>query len=142
VLLLDPVNRAAAALHAGWKGTAGEIAKKGVAALVSLFGSKPGQLLAAVGPAIGRCCYEVDVPVRDEFTKGGGCWDEFAEAAGDGRWRIDLSRANVLQLQDAGLTLENIETTDLCVSCNKSTFFSYRRDKGETGRQMGFIMLR
>jgi YfiH family protein len=142
VLLLDPVNRVAAALHAGWKGTAGEIAKKGVAALVSLFGAKPGQLLAAVGPAIGRCCYEVDAPVRDEFAKGGGDWDEFADVAGDGRWRLDLSRANVLQLQDAGLAPENIETTDLCVSCNKASFFSYRRDKGETGRQMGFIMLR
>jgi purine-nucleoside/S-methyl-5'-thioadenosine phosphorylase / adenosine deaminase len=142
VLLLDPVNKIAAALHAGWKGTAGEIARKGVDALVSLFGSKPGKLLAAVGPAIGGCCYEVDAPVMDEFTKKCGGWDEVAEAAGDGRWRLDLSRANVLQLQEAGLPRENIETTDLCVSCNKAAFFSYRRDKGETGRQMGFIMLR
>jgi purine-nucleoside/S-methyl-5'-thioadenosine phosphorylase / adenosine deaminase len=142
VLLLDPVNRVAAALHAGWKGTSGEIAKKGVEALVSLFGSKPGQLLAAVGPAIGPCCYEVDAPVRDEFTKGGGQWDEIADASGDGKWRLDLSQGNVLQLQESGLHRENIETADICVSCNKSAFFSYRRDKGETGRQMGFIMLK
>jgi YfiH family protein len=142
VLLLDPVNGVVAALHAGWKGTAGEIAKKGVSALVSLFGSKPGQLLAAVGPAIGSCCYEVDAPVRDAFVNAGGSWDECAEAAGDGKWRFDLSRANTLQLQDAGLAPENIDTTDLCVSCNKASFFSYRRDGGETGRQMGFIMLK
>jgi YfiH family protein len=141
VLLLDPVNRAAAALHAGWKGTAGGIAAKGVEALASLFGSKPEQLLAAVGPAIGRCCYEVDAPVRDEFTRGGGRWEEFADKAGD-KWRLDLALANALQLQDAGVLRENIETAELCVSCNRAAFFSYRRDRGETGRQMGFIMLR
>ena len=142
VLLLDPVKKVVAALHAGWKGTAGEIVKKGVAALIDMFDSDPSAILAAVGPSIGRCCYEVDGPVRDEFSRGGECWGEFAVETGDGKWQLDLSLANVLQLLDAGILRENIETTDLCVSCNKATFFSYRRDKGETGRQMGFIMLR
>jgi YfiH family protein len=141
VLLLDPVRKVVAALHAGWKGTAGGIARKGVEAVVSLFGSDPSEILAAVGPGIGRCCYEVDGPVRDEFVKGGGCWDEAAVASVSGKWQLDLSRANVHQLLEAGVPRENIETTDLCVSCNKAAFFSYRRDKGETGRQMGFIML-
>ena len=142
VLLLDPVRKVAAALHAGWKGTAGEIAKKGVTALVSLFGSAPSDILAAVGPTIGRCCYEVDAPVRDEFVKKGGAWGEYAVETDDGRWRLDLSLANVNQLLEAGLSPDNIETTEFCVSCNKAMFYSYRRDKGETGRQMGFIMLR
>ena len=142
VLLLDPVKKAVAALHAGWKGTAGEIVKKGVAALVTLFDSDPSAILAAIGPSIGGCCYEVDEPVREEFTKGGGCWGDIAVETGDGRWRLDLSLANVHQLLEAGVPRENIETTDLCVSCNKAAFFSYRRDKGETGRQMGFIMLK
>ena len=142
VLLLDPVNRVVAALHAGWKGTAAEIAKKGINALVTMFGSDPAAILAAVGPVIGRCCYEVDAPVRDEFLKAGGCWDEAAVAAGTGKWQLDLSRANVHQLLEAGVPRENIETTELCVSCNKAMFFSYRRDRGETGRQMGFIMLK
>ncbi len=142
VLLLDPVRNVVAALHAGWKGTAGEIAKKGVEALVSLFGSDPAAILAAVGPSIGRCCYEVDGPVRDEFTRGGGNWEECAVETGDGRWHLDLSMANLHQLLEAGVSRDNIETTDLCVSCNKAMFFSYRRDKGETGRQMGFIMLK
>ena len=142
VLLLDPANKVVAALHAGWKGTAGGIVKKGVDALASLFGSDISAILAAIGPSIGRCCYEVDEPVRNEFTKEGGSWGEIAVGTGDGKWLLDLSLANVHQLLEAGVLRENIETTDLCVSCNKATFFSYRRDKEETGRQMGFIMLR
>jgi len=142
ILLLDPVKKVVAALHAGWKGTAGGIAVKGVEALVSLFGSDPSDLLAAVGPGIGPCCYEVDGPVRDEFIKGEGCWEECAVETADATWRLDLSRANVHRLLEAGVSRENVETTDLCVACNKATFFSYRRDKGETGRQMGFIMLK
>ena len=142
LLLFDPVKKGVAALHAGWKGTAGKIAQKGVEALVSLFGSRPADILAAVGPAIGRCCYEVDAPVKEAFGKGGGCWGEYAVETADGKWQLDLSLANVLQLLDSGIPRENIETTEICVSCQKDTFFSYRRDRGETGRQMGFIMLK
>ena len=142
LLLLDPVKRVVAALHAGWKGTAAGIAGKGVTALTSLFGSDPADLLAAVGPGIGPCCFEVDAPVRDQFLSGGMPWAECAEEAGPGKWRLDLALANLHQLRDAGIPRENIDSTDLCVSCNRAMFFSYRRDKGETGRQMGFIMLR
>lgn len=142
LLLLDPVRKVTAALHAGWKGTAGKIARKGVEALSSLFGSEPADILAALGPCIGRCCYEVDAPVRDAFKREAGNWDEIAVESGDGKWRLDLSLANVHQLLEAGIPRENIETSELCVSCQQDTFFSYRRDKGETGRQMGFIMLK
>ena len=142
VLLLDPVKGAVAAIHAGWKGTAGKIAAKGVAALVSIFGSNPADILAAIGPTIGDCCYEVDGAVRDAFGKGNGCWGEFAVPTDDGKWQLDLSRANVHQLLAAGIPRDNIETAEVCVSCHPESFFSYRRDKGETGRQMGFIMLK
>lgn len=70
VLLLDPVKGAVAAIHAGWKGTAAEICKKAVNALKELFGSASGDILAAIGPAIGPCCYEVDAPVMEAFKKG------------------------------------------------------------------------
>ena len=142
ILLLDPVKGAAAAIHAGWKGTAGKIVPKGVAALVSLFGSNPADILAAIGPTIGACCYEVDVAVRDAFIKGVGDWGDYAVPAADGKWKLDLSLANVHQLTAAGIPSENIETAEICVSCRPESFFSYRRDKGETGRQMGFIMLK
>jgi YfiH family protein len=141
ILLLDPDRRVVAALHAGWKGTAGGIAVKGVDAMVELFGSKPDRILAALGPAIGPCCYEVDLPVREAFGQSGAVWDEAAEAAGEGRWRLDLVAANRRQLLDAGVREEHLETAGHCVSCAGDWFFSYRRDGGETGRQAGFIML-
>jgi YfiH family protein len=142
LLLLDPVKRAAAALHAGWKGTAGEIGKKGVEALCSLFSSSPGDILAAVGPGIGPCCYEVDTPVMEAFRKSGAGGEPFARETGKGKWALDLAAANRHQLLEAGLPDENIETTHYCVSCEHDLFFSYRRDGGDTGRQMGFIMLK
>ena len=76
------------------------------------------------------------------FRNEDGCWEECAVETDDGKWQLDLSRANVHQLLQAGISSDHIETTDLCVSCQQDTFFSYRRDKGETGRQMGFIMLK
>ncbi len=142
LLLLDPKKKVAAALHAGWKGTAEDIGGKGVEALVSIFGCKPGDILAAIGPAIGSCCYEVDTPVREAFSKKGGGWELFTRENGPGRWRLDLAAANQRQLIAAGLAEAHIETTPLCVSCQHDLFFSYRRDGGETGRQMGFIMLK
>lgn len=141
VLLLDPDRNVVAALHAGWKGTAGNICGKGVAAMVDLFGSDPSRILAAIGPAIRTCCYEVDLPVLEVFRNGGGGYERFAEPAGDGRWRLDMPGANAAQLRDAGVQERNIEIAAPCVSCTPELFFSYRRDNGDTGRQMGFIML-
>ncbi len=141
VLLLDPVHRVAAALHAGWKGTAEGIVRKGIEAMTAIFNSEPSHILAAIGPAIGPCCYEVDEPVAAAFRTGGNDFDACAVSTGEGKWRLNLAEANRRQLLRAGIAEENLETTPLCVSCEKDTFFSYRRDKGETGRQMGFIML-
>lgn len=142
VLLLDPVKGVVAALHAGWKGTAAGICRKGVDAFIGLFDSNPQDILAAVGPAIGPCCYEVDTPVAEAFRKAGAAWDEVSTIKDVARWQLDLAGANALQLALAGIPERNIETAGQCVSCAPELFFSYRRDKGETGRQMGFIMLK
>jgi polyphenol oxidase len=142
VLLLDPVRRVAAAIHAGWKGTAAGIARKGVEAIVNIFDGKPGDILVAIGPAIAPCCYEVDEPVAAAFRKEGQDFDSFAEPSGPGKWRLDLVEANRRQLLKAGIRERNLEASGRCVSCEKDLFFSYRRDGGETGRLMGFIMLK
>lgn len=141
VLLLDPVKRVVAALHAGWKGTAGQICKKGVETLVEMFDSHPRHILAAVGPGIGPCCYEVDAPVREAFAKSSD-WEFIATEISKERWGLDLAAANHRQLLAAGLAEENITLAGRCVSCEHDLFFSYRRDNGDTGRQMGFIMLK
>lgn len=142
ILLLDPVKGVVAALHAGWKGTAGGIAVKGVEAFVSVFGSNRADILAAVGPAIGSCCYEVDGIVKEAFEKSDCAWGDVAEASGKEKWQLDLAKANYMQLLAAGLAESQIVRAEQCVSCNPEQFFSYRRDQGDTGRQMGFIMLK
>ncbi|GAW68929.1 laccase family multicopper oxidase [Geoanaerobacter pelophilus] len=141
ILLHDPVKRVVAALHAGWQGTVGNIVGKGVEAMTTLFGCECKDIRAAIGPHISGCCYEVDQPVRDAFKKAGAAWDLAAKEQGDGKWLLDLGEANRLLLKDAGLRADQIQSSDLCVSCNQELFFSYRRDGGDTGRQVGFIML-
>lgn len=141
ILLLDPEKRVVAALHAGWKGTAANIAAKGLQSMVNVFGSRKEDILSALGPAIGPCCYEVDEPVKQAFVAAGTDWDRCAEAAGDNKWRLSLTAANRAQLLAAGLPEANMEVAGQCVCCQQDWFFSYRRDGGETGRQAGFIML-
>lgn len=142
LLLLDPQKKVAAALHAGWKGTAGNIAAKGIESLVKIFGSNKTDILASLGPCIKSCCYEVDEPVRKAFTDGGLDWNNLAVEIGVGKWRLDLAAANRDQLTAAGIPEENIESAPQCVCCQHDWFFSYRRDAGETGRQAGFIALK
>jgi len=141
ILLHDPVRGVVAALHAGWQGTVGNIAGKGVEAMASMFGSDTKDILAAIGPSISGCCYEVDAPVRSAFRKAGAAWDLYTRESGEGKWQLDLAAANRQQLIDAGVASGRIESEGLCVSCNQELFFSYRRDEGDTGRQVGFIML-
>lgn len=142
VLLCDPEKRVIAAVHAGWQGTASRLVAKTVDGMKSEFGCKPERIQAAIGPRIGKCCYEVDAPVRQAFINGGISWDSCADACGEGKWQLDMAAANQELLIRAGVKAEAIQVSDMCVCCHRELFFSYRRDKGETGRQMGFIMLK
>ena len=141
ILLCDPEKKVIAVVHAGWKGTAGGLVSKTVAGMRSEFGSDPAQLQAAVGPCIQKCWYEVDGPVQQAFLQGGLTWDACAEASGTGKWQLDLAAANRELLLQAGLSADAIQVSGQCVCCHSEQFFSYRRDKDESGRQMGFIML-
>ncbi|MBK5276414.1 MAG: peptidoglycan editing factor PgeF [Desulfuromonadales bacterium] len=141
ILLLDREKQIIAAVHAGWKGTAARLVSKAVAGMQSLFDCNPADVQAAIGPCIGKCCYEVDTPVRQAFTQNNVPWESCTEHIGIDRWRLDLAAVNRELLIEAGLPASGIQLSDMCVSCQRELFFSYRRDEGETGRQMGFIML-
>jgi YfiH family protein len=142
ILLLDPEKQVIAAVHAGWQGTAAKLAAKAVAAMQSMFECNPKNLQAFIGPSIGKCCYEVDAPVRQAFTQSGLPWDSCTEQNGEDKWHLDLAVANRNLLIDAGVQVSRLQISDMCVCCQRELFFSYRRDSGETGRQMGFIMLK
>lgn len=141
VFLLDPVNRAIGAVHAGWKGTALGIAREAVRAMAREFGSRPDQLLAAIGPCICRHCYDVGEDVANEITRAFGSDLRVLSPFAEGKWRLDLRTANLLLLKEAGLLECGIAISDECTSCNAGEFFSYRRD-GDTGRMGGWIALR
>jgi len=134
VLLADPASGAVAAVHAGWRGTLARAAAAGVSALAGA-GARPGDLLAAVGPSIGPCCYEVSPDLAARFRIEVG-----PETVREGpRQRLDLWRANVLALRAAGVHPDRIEVLGRCTACERDLFFSHRRDGGRTGRQMAFV---
>lgn len=142
VLLYDQEKKVIAVVHAGWKGTASKLVTKTVGGMKSLFESSPKKLQAIIGPSIGKCCYEVDSPVKQAFVQSGLDWNSCTEKSGDDTWRLDLSAANHALLTASGIPATQIKSSEMCVCCHRELFFSYRRDGAETGRQMGFIMLK
>ena len=163
ILLVDLKKRAVATIHAGWKGTLARIAEKAVGRMRLEFGSKPADLVAAVGPSIGPCCYEVGADFVTKFSA------QFADASdyfdeprsGDEpnplQWLnmappghqppprnvyLDLPKANRAQLLAAGLRAQNIFPSGLCTACRTDFFFSHRREAGLTGRLMSVIGIR
>lgn len=139
VLIHDPVNRAIGAVHAGWKGTALGIVINTVKEMGRVYGSKPRDLIAALGPAIGPCCYKVGENLMEEFLNNWRGLESFLMLE-DGL-RLDLGAENLSQLLSIGVPQKNISGSAPCTSCSMD-FFSYRRDSGRTGRQLSFIMLK
>jgi YfiH family protein len=142
ILLFDQEKQIIAAVHAGWQGTASKLVTKTVAGMKTLFECSPRKLQAVIGPCIGKCCYEVDTPVRQAFLQNGLIWETCSEKNGEDTWHLDIAAANRELLLAAGVPASQIQMSDMCVCCHRELFFSYRRDGAETGRQMGFIMLK
>src|SRR3989304_8400698 len=124
ILLLDPVKNVVGVVHAGWKGTAKTVVQKAIDTMVKQFGSDTKTILSAIGPSVGQCCYKVDEAVIKEF----GVWEsEFGVAEfikkHDNAWRLDLKKANFVQMLDIGLLEKNISVEDFCTSCRNDMFF-------------------
>jgi YfiH family protein len=141
ILLLDPRRRALGVAHAGWKGTSLSIAARTVEAMGREFGSDPSDLRAAIGPAIGRCCYEVSddvaVAVQSAAPDAG-----LTSPGPHGRPHLDLPGANRAQLVAAGLRADNVELSGDCTSCRVDRFFSHRAEHGQAGRHGALLGLR
>ncbi|MEL7567782.1 MAG: peptidoglycan editing factor PgeF [Dehalobacterium sp.] len=142
VFFLDPVHQVIALAHAGWKGTVQHIVSLTIKKMTELFGTDPELCLAAIGPSIGRCCFQVDRPVVDEFARYVDGYEEFCFPHGAEKWLLDLPGINRHLLIKEGFRLENITKSDFCTFCSNDLFFSYRKDGGRTGRQAALIMLK
>jgi YfiH family protein len=144
VLIADTRARAVGAFHAGWRGTVARIVEQGVATMGREFGSKPEDLIAAVGPSIGPCCFEVGEEVRVEFERAFGYAREMISDGVGGKARVNLWEANRRQLMAAGVGAEAIAVVGACTACardehGRRKFFSYRAEKGVTGRMLNVI---
>ena len=137
VLLADPETGTIGLAHAGWRGTAAQIVKKTVSAMTEAFGVRPENLLAAIGPSIGDCCYEVDDVVKNEMSEYESCFT----AKCDGKYWLDLWHVNRQQLMEAGVTPSRISVAGVCTNHNPELFCSYRYENGRTGR-MGVCLCR
>ncbi|MGP8247265.1 MAG: peptidoglycan editing factor PgeF [Bryobacteraceae bacterium] len=133
ILLVDPVARAVAAVHAGWRGTVARVAARAVAAMAAELGSRPENLRAAIGPGIGKCCFEVGPEVAAQFDE---------PVSSQSRARVDLVAANRRQLLETGVTASAIVASNLCTMCHPDEFESYRRDREKAGRMFSFLGLR
>jgi len=161
ILLVDPKNRAVAAIHAGWRGTLARIVVKAIGQMQMHFKTKPADLLAAIGPAIGGCCYEVGtelaIQFQSQFADAPDWFDEFrtGDEPNPIQWLnmmppghqpspkgvlLDLKKANRAQL--LGLCPQNIFVSDLCTACRPGLLFSYRRQGPPSGRLLSVIGLR
>jgi len=139
VLIADPVKRAVGAFHAGWRGTAAAIVEKGVAKMAAEFGSKAEDMIAAIGVGIGRCCYTVGPELYSEFCMSFEYGEELFSHDDAGGLHLDLIEANRRQLLAAGIAADAIVSIGGCTLCNQDLFFSYRGEKGRTGRLLAVI---
>jgi polyphenol oxidase len=149
VMVLDPVQRISAAVHAGWRGSVLRITAKVLAVLLTEFGSDPHHLIAALGPSIGTCCYEVDARVLEPLREAIPDSERFVTVVdGDGEkhgrpsFRLDLTALNRFELLEAGVPSDHIITTGYCTSCRGDLFFSHRRDGVDSGRHLSIAGFR
>jgi YfiH family protein len=140
LLMADARTGAVAAVHAGWRGTAAGIAARVVECVQEAFGARPEDLVAAVGPSIGPCCYAVGADVVDTFRRSAWLEDDVQRwFIGGDALRLDLWRATTDQLVGAGVPRTAVHVSELCTACHPAAFYSYRREGTSTGRLVGFI---
>ncbi|WP_028986877.1 peptidoglycan editing factor PgeF [Thermicanus aegyptius] len=143
LFFFDPGRMVIGIAHAGWRGTVRNIGQEMVEKMEKNYGTRRGEIWAAIGPSIGPCCYQVDEPVmegvREVLPEE---WEEVSIPEGKGFFRLDLRKMNQILFEKEGIRRENIEVTHICTSCRTDLLFSHRKEKGKTGRMAAFIGLK
>lgn len=147
VLVVDVKKKVVAAFHAGWRGTAARIVEHGVAKMTEEYGSRVEDLVAAVGPSIGACCYSVGEEVREKFAREFKYGEELFRVGSEDdleEMYLDLWEANLRQLEDAGLGEQQITMVGECTACARDErealrYFSHRGEQGVAGRMLNVV---
>jgi YfiH family protein len=141
---LDPVRRAVGLSHSGWRGTVKRMGEATVKKMEEAFGTRAEDVIACIGPSICRECYEVGNEVAQEFRNSFDKqhWGEILSEKEDGKYLLNLWRANEIVLLEAGVKQENIQVTDICTHCNSELLFSHRTAGDERGNLAAFLGIR
>ena len=144
LFFIDVRNKAIGLSHSGWRGTVGRMGAVTIEAMRKEYGTQPEDICAAIGPSICQDCYEVSEDVaeafRQEFNKTGQS-EQILLSKGNGKYRLDLWRANQIILEEAGVAAEKIQVTDICTCCNPDYLFSHRASQGKRGNLGAFLGL-
>jgi YfiH family protein len=132
ILLYDPVQHAAGLVHSGWPGTVKRVAQSAVEAMNKAYGTRPNDLLAGIGPAIGPDHYQIGPDVEEQVRRVFGSETSVLLQAANGGVQFDLWAANRLILEECGV--QHVEMAGLCTVCHREDWYSHRGDKGRTGR--------
>lgn len=140
---LDPVHKAIGLSHSGWRGTVQRMGEVTVKRMGEAFGSRAEDIIACIGPSICRSCYEVGAEVIQEFQRGfeQRYWKELYTNKENGKYWLDLWKANEIILLETGIRKENLEITDICTHCNSEYLFSHRTTGNERGNLAAFLSL-
>ena len=146
---VDPVHKAIGLSHSGWRGTVGKIGKVTIEKMAEQFGSDPEEIFTAIGPSICQDCYEVGKDVAEPFEKlfsqeryQDVSMKNILTEKVNGKYQLDLWRANEAILLGAGILKEHLSMTDICTCCNPSYLFSHRASNGKRGNLAAFLMLK
>ncbi len=144
LFFVDPKKRAIGLSHSGWRGTVEKIGKRTVEKMSQLYGSRPEDIYAAVGPSICQDCYEVTGDVIEGFQKNfrEEYWKELFYKKENGRYQLNLWKANEFVLREAGVLEEHLAVTNLCTCCNPELLFSHRASHGKRGNLGAFLQLK
>lgn len=144
LFFVDPVKKVIGLSHSGWRGTVGKIGRKTVELMHERFGSDPADILAAVGPSVCMDCYEVSGDVIEKFKEAfsENWWDQLFYEKPDGKYQLDLWKANELIFQESGILPEHIAVTNICTHCNSDILYSHRAAGDKRGNLCAFLALK
>lgn len=140
---LDPVHKAIGLSHSGWRGTRNRMGQVTIDAMSREYGTKPEDVIACIGPSICQDCFEVGEEVAEEFRQAfeRRYWEQLYDKKPDGKYQLDLWKANEIILKEAGVRPERIQVTDICTHCNPNHMFSHRTHGNDRENLAAFLCL-